>query len=317
MRTILITGGAGFLGYHIAKRLLADPNNHVVLVDNMNSYYSKSLKFLRMDANRVHPRCATYQHDITDAVGLNVIFYHHNPEIVIHLAGQAGVRYSEVNPVEYARSNMLGTTVVFDVAAKNNVKHILYASSSSVYGGLTPPWNEAMRLEMPLSFYAVTKQANEMTAESFTRNTGIPTTGLRFFTAYGPAGRPDMAYWKFTENILNNQPIQLYGNVYRDFTYCDDVAIAVEKLMDVPNGHEIYNIGNSRPTLVRDMIEILEEKLGVVANIQIVTRPVSDPLMTAADTTKLYRAIGWTPDTSIDDGLDAFVAWYLEHKDMI
>lgn len=317
MRTILITGGAGFLGYHVAKRLLADPNNHVVLVDNMNSYYSTSLKFLRLDTNAAHPRCTTYRHDITDAVGLNVIFYHHKPEVVIHLAAQAGVSYSVVNPVSYAKSNMLGTAVVFDVAKNNEVKHILYASSSSVYGGLTPPWSESMQLEMPLSFYAVTKQANEMTASSFTTNTSIPTTGLRFFTVYGPYGRPDMAYWKFTDAILTGQPITLYPDTVRDFTYCDDVALAIEKLIDKPDGHQLFNVGNSSPVPVADMISILETRLGIEANIQYGIRPASDPLYTAADTSKLYGAIGWKPDTSLSDGLDAFVTWYLEAKDLI
>jgi UDP-glucuronate 4-epimerase len=317
MRTILITGGAGFLGYHIAKRLLADPDNFVVLVDNMNSYYSTVLKHLRLDLNQVHTRCKVYRHDISDEIGLNVIFYHHTPEIVIHLAAQAGVRYSEVNPIAYAKSNMLGTTVVFDVAKKNGVKHILYASSSSVYGGLEPPFSEDMPLVQPLSFYAVSKQTNEMTASNFTSLTGIPTTGLRFFTAYGPYGRPDMAYWKFTDNILKSQPITLYGDVMRDFTYCDDVAIAVEKLMAVPNGHQVFNVGNSQPVLVRDMITCLEERLNMTAIVEIVERPASDPLVTACVNTRLQQAINWVPDTPIAVGLNAFVTWYLEYKDLI
>lgn len=318
MRNILITGGAGFLAFHIAQRLLEDPQNTVILVDNMNDYYSTTLKFIRMDKLSTHERCSTYRLDITDPVGLDAIFRKHKPEIVIHLAAQAGVRYSEVNPIAYATSNMLGTTVVFDVSKRHDVKHVLYASSSSVYGGSHDlPYHEGIQLTQPLSFYAVTKQANEMTAKSFTTQTGIQATGMRFFTAYGPYGRPDMAYWTFTENILAGKPITLYNGAYRDFTYCDDVAITVERLMDVSGDHQIYNIGNNSPVQVSDMISILENRLGVNAIIQRAPLPTSDPLVTACDNTKLYEATGFRPSTKLEDGLDAFVTWYLEAKDLI
>lgn len=318
MRNILITGGAGFLAFHIAQRLLEDPSNFVIMVDNLNDYYSTALKFIRFDTLATHPRCKTYRQDITDSIGLNAIFKMHTPNVVIHLAAQAGVRYSEVNPIAYATSNMLGTTVIFDAAKRHNVEHVLYASSSSVYGGSHDlPYHEGIQLTQPLSFYAVTKQANEMTARSFTTQTGIPATGMRFFTAYGPYGRPDMAYWTFTENILAGRPITLYNGAQRDFTYCTDVAIAVEKLMTVPDGHQLYNIGNSSPVHVSDMISILEHRLGIKANIQHAPLPTSDPLLTVCDNTKLYDAIGFKPSTSLVDGLDAFVTWYLEAKDLI
>lgn len=318
MRNILITGGAGFLAFHITQQLLKDPCNFVILVDNLNNYYTPSLKYIRIDTLTANPRCVKYIQDITDPTGLSAIFKTHKPNVVIHLAAQAGVRYSEINPIAYATSNLLGTTVVFDISKRHNVEHVMYASSSSVYGGSHDlPYNESSRLSQPLSFYAVTKQANEMTAKSFTTLTGIPSTGLRFFTAYGPYGRPDMAYWSFTESILANKPITLYNGAQRDFTYCADVAIAVEKLINVQSDHQIYNIGNNSPVQVSDMISILENLLGRPANVQRASLPASDPLITACDNTKLYQATGFRPSTSLADGLKQFVTWYLEAKDLI
>ena len=320
MRTILITGGAGFLGYHISKRLLADPDTQLVIVDVLNDYYSVPLKFLRYDELRTHPQITAYPLDINDTRSMQAVFTKHQPSIVIHLAAQAGVRYSEVNPAAYATANVLGTTNVLEYAKKYGVEHVLYASSSSVYGGsMATSYSEDMLLPVPLSYYAVTKRTNEMSAELFTRTSGIPTTGLRFFTAYGPNGRPDMAYWKFTEDILAERPIKVYGHglVMRDFTYCDDVAEAVARLLLQGNGSQIYNVGNHQPEKVTNMIDILSELLGKKAIVETAPLPAADPLRTCCDNTKLFRATGFKPTTSLLSGLTEFVNWYQVTKHMI
>jgi UDP-glucuronate 4-epimerase len=286
----------------------------------MTDYYSVPLKFLRFDELRANRRVSAYRHDINDQKAMKSLFACHQIDTVIHLAAQAGVRYSEVNPAAYATANLLGTTNMFEYAKQFSVKHVLYASSSSVYSGSTEmPYREDMVLARPLSYYAITKLTNEMMAEHLTRTSGIPTTGLRFFTAYGPMGRPDMAYWKFTEDILAGRTIKVYGdgNVMRDFTYCDDVTRAVELLLDTPSGDQVYNIGNSQPEKVTGMIAILEELLGKRAIIESTPLPASDPAMTFCDNTKLHEATGFRPSTSLRYGLEQFVTWYQETKHLI
>lgn len=315
MKKILVTGGAGFLGYHISKRL-KEQGHAVVIMDNLNDYYAVSLKNLRV--NELNKMGVSFiRADITSSIALDTSFTMHKFDTVIHLAAQAGVRYSLINPQAYIHSNVLGTTEILEASKRHGIDHFMYASSSSVYGGNTAyPSSESDVLATPLSLYAITKQTNERQVELFTGQTGIPSTGLRFFTAYGPMGRPDMAYWTFTEKLLAGEPLPLYrGGLSRDFTYCDDVSEAVVRLLVTPRAtHRVINIGNNRPAPVMRMINILEDLTGCNANIDLREMPLTEPMLTCCNNDLLFETTGFRPETDLRTGLEEFVKWYTKQR---
>lgn len=315
MKKILVTGGAGFLGYHISKRLIQQGHD-VVVVDNMNDYYDVSLKKARTtELTQLGIPCVEV--DITNGADLNAVFMDHQIDTVIHLAAQAGVRYSLINPQAYIRSNILGMAEVLEACKRHNVSQVLYASSSSVYGSSAKSeFNECDQLATPLSLYAITKQTNEQQAELFTAQTNIPTLGLRFFTAYGPMGRPDMAYWRFTEKILVGEPLPVYrGDLWRDFTYCEDVVEAVVRLLVVPRGtHRVVNIGNNNPVPVMRLINHLESILNIRSKLELLDCPSTEPSRTNCNNDLLYELTGFRPETNLHTGLERFVTWYLQFK---
>lgn len=311
---ILVTGGAGFIGYHTAK-LLISQGHEVVAVDNFNDYYDPKLKWQRADALKALG-AKVYNLDLTYNEVFASMCGRLKPRIVIHLAAQAGVRYSQVNPMAYTQSNLVGMTSVLNACKYANVEHLLYASSSSVYGNTAKvPVNESDPTDNPLSYYAVTKKSNELAASVFTLETGIPATGMRFFTVYGPMGRPDMAYWTFADKILRGETLTVYGNnVARDFTYCDDVAIAISKLMQVPKAHNIVNIGNSNPHTVMELVGELEMSMGCQAVTKRDELPSSDPQITFCDNSYLEQLTGYKPTTSFQYGIYQFAQWFMQYK---
>jgi len=315
MKKILVTGGAGFLGYHISH-LLKQQGHHVVILDNLNDYYDVGLKNKRVE-ELVKLGIPFVKADITNAGALDSAFAQHQIDTVIHLAAQAGVRYSLVNPQAYIHSNILGMTEILQASKRHQVEQVLYASSSSVYGGgHNVEMSELDTLKTPLSLYAITKQTNEQQAELFTAQTKIPTLGLRFFTAYGPMGRPDMAYWTFTEKMLAGKPIPVYkGELWRDFTYCGDVAEAVARLLVVPRGnHRVVNIGNNNPAPVMRMVNHLESLLHVRASLDLLECPSTEPMRTNCNNDLLYELTGFRPQTGLHSGLEKFVNWYKENR---
>lgn len=325
----LVTGAAGFIGFHVSKRLL-EAGHQVVGIDNLNDYYDVSLKQARLDL-LVHPSFHFHQIDLADREGMASLFASEHFERVIHLAAQAGVRYSLENPHAYADSNLIGFLNILEGCRHNKIQHLLYASSSSVYGlNQKMPFSTDDSVDHPISFYAATKKANELMAHTYSHLYGIPTTGLRFFTVYGPWGRPDMALFKFTKAILEGNSIDVYnyGKMKRDFTYIDDIAEAIMRLQDiipqttpewtVETGtpatsvapYKVYNIGNSAPVELMDYINALEESLGVVATKNMLPLQSGDLLDTSADTKALYDIIGFKPETTVKDGVNSFVSWY-------
>jgi UDP-glucuronate 4-epimerase len=325
---ILVTGAAGFIGYHVCTRLLARGDD-VVGVDNMNDYYDVRIKEARL-ANLESSANFTFQRvNVADLPALTDIFTSHSPEIVIHLAAQAGVRYSLTNPHVYAQSNLVGFVNILEVCRHHKVTHLVYASSSSVYGANTKmPFSVRDSVDHPVSLYAATKKSNELMAHAYSHLFGLPTTGLRFFTVYGPWGRPDMALFLFTKAILENRPIDVFnhGNMRRDFTYIDDIVEGVVRVADripAPASREhagissapyrVYNIGNSDPVSLMDMIGILEKALGKVAQKNLLPMQPGDVAATFADVEELERDTGFRPKTSLEDGLLAFVQWYRDY----
>ena len=317
---ILVTGAAGFLGMHVALRLLRS-GRQVVGVDELNAYYDPALKAARLARLREHEGFSFEQMDVAQAALLAQLFQRHGFAQVVHLAAQAGVRYSLKDPFSYERSNLAGMTSILEACRHQGVAHLVYASSSSVYGGNTKvPFHEDDRVDTPVSFYAATKRANELMAHTYSHLYGLPATGLRFFTVYGPWGRPDMAYWMFTKAILEDRPIEVFGNgrLSRDFTYCDDVVGAIERLLGLPPEagdagavpHRILNVGNSHPHTVNELIGTIESLLGRAA--QRIDRPMppGDVESTFADSGRLEALTGFRPATSLRDGLASFVDWY-------
>ncbi|MGI3449052.1 NAD-dependent epimerase [Citrobacter arsenatis] len=325
----LVTGAAGFIGFHVSKRLL-DAGHQVVGIDNLNDYYDVNLKQARLDL-LVHPSFHFHKIDLADREGMDSLFASEHFERVIHLAAQAGVRYSLENPHAYADSNLTGFLNILEGCRHNKIQHLLYASSSSVYGlNRKMPFSTDDSVDHPISFYAATKKANELMAHTYSHLYGIPTTGLRFFTVYGPWGRPDMALFKFTKAILEGNSIDVYnyGKMKRDFTYIDDIAEAIMRLQNiipqttpewtVETGtpatsvapYKVYNIGNSAPVELMDYINALEESLGVVATKNMLPLQSGDLLDTSADTKALYDIIGFKPETTVKDGVNSFVSWY-------
>ena len=325
----LVTGAAGFIGFHTCKRLL-EAGHEVVGLDNMNDYYDVNLKQARLDLLQ-SPLFSFHKIDLADREGIARLFANEKFNRVIHLAAQAGVRYSLENPFAYADANLIGYLNILEGCRHNNVEHLLYASSSSVYGlNRKMPFSTEDSVDHPVSLYAATKKANELMAHTYSHLYGIPTTGLRFFTVYGPWGRPDMALFKFTKAMLEGKSIDVYnyGKMKRDFTYIDDIVEAVVRMQDIipqPNPewtvetgspadssapYRVYNIGNSSPVELMDYITALEEALGMVAKKNMMPIQPGDVLETSADTRPLYDAVGFRPQTTVSQGVKNFVDWY-------
>ena len=330
---ILITGAAGFIGFHLSKKLLSE-SYEIIGIDNLNDYYDPKLKQSRLDILSRHKNFKFKKADLKDKDAVDNVFMENKPSHVVNLAAQAGVRYSIVNPYAYVDSNLIGFMNILEACRKYTVKHLLYASSSSVYGGnKVAPFSTSHNVYHPVSLYAATKKANELMAHTYSHLYGIPTTGLRFFTVYGPYGRPDMAYFSFAKDILAGKPIKVFnhGKMERDFTYIDDVVEGVAKLIDripVANKewderkddistsfapYKIYNIGNNNPIQLMRFIDALESALGKKAEKIYMDMQPGDVLRTYADVSDLERDINFKPSTSIEDGILKFVEWYLEY----
>ena len=327
---VLITGAAGFIGFHVAERLLAQGYD-VVGIDNLNDYYDVNLKLARLARIQSQPNFRFIKLDLADRPAIAELFAHEGFDRVIHLGAQAGVRYSIDNPHAYADANLVGHLNVLEGCRHTGVGHLLYASSSSVYGlNRKTPFSTDDIVDHPVSLYAATKKANELMSHSYAHLYGLPTTGLRFFTVYGPWGRPDMALFKFTRAILEGKAIDVYnhGDMRRDFTYIDDIAEAVVRLTEVipqrnPDWrvetgspanssapYRVYNIGNSQPIQLTTFIHELEQALGVQAKMNLLPMQPGDVLETSADTSALEATIGFRPGTELSHGLAQFVSWY-------
>lgn len=330
---ILVTGAAGFIGVHLSNQL----TNHgysVIGLDNMNTYYDLNLKKDRLAQLNDNKNFTFVECDLTDRERINKIFEEHRPAVVINLAAQAGVRYSIENPYAYLDSNLTGFLNILEACRNYPVDHLLYASSSSVYGGnKVAPFSTNHNVDHPVSLYAATKKSNELMAHTYSHLYNIPTTGLRFFTVYGPWGRPDMAYFSFTKDIIEGNPIKVFnhGKMERDFTYIDDIVEGIVKLIPLAPEknsdwdesvdelgasfapYRVYNIGNNSPVPLMKFINVLEEKIGKEANKQYMEMQPGDVLRTYADVSELERDIDFKPSTSIEDGLGKFVDWYKEY----
>jgi UDP-glucuronate 4-epimerase len=330
MTPVFITGTAGFIGYHLAYKYLQSGFS-VVGIDNLNNYYDVALKYARRDRLLQWPGFKFIEADLADRSMIDKIFADHSFDVVVNLAAQAGVRYSLENPQSYIRSNLEGFTNILEACRHSGVRHLVYASSSSVYGANTRmPFSVHQNVDHPLSLYGATKKANELLAHSYSHLFGLPTTGLRFFTVYGPWGRPDMALFLFTRAILRGEPIRVFnhGNMERDFTYIDDIVEGIVRLGNIPASPNpdwsgldpdaassnapwrLYNIGNSQPVKITRVIEILEERLGRKAVMDLLPMQFGDVPATYADIDDLTRIAGFRPCTSIEDGVTKFVAWY-------
>lgn len=316
----LVTGAAGFIGMYTAKRLL-EQGHDVIGLDNLNSYYEPELKQYRLAQLQPFDNFTFVQLDLADREGMAQLFANEKFDSVIHLAAQAGVRYSIENPFAYVDSNMVGMMTVLEGCRNNQVKHLVYASSSSVYGmNEKIPFSEDDQVDNPVSLYAATKKANELMAHSYAKLYKIPVTGLRFFTVYGPAGRPDMAPWLFTEAILQDKPIKVFnhGKMMRDFTYIDDIVEGVIRIQDViPVGdipYSLFNIGNNEPIQLSRFIAAIETATGKSTEKIMLDMQPGDVERTYADTTRLETVVGYKPQTEIEEGIEKFVTWYKEFK---
>ena len=327
---IIITGVAGFIGMHVAESLLIR-GEEVIGIDNINDYYDTNLKKARLERLKSFDKFIFYKTSIDSSKEILQIFKSHNPQKVIHLAAQAGVRYSITNPHAYIDANIVGFMNILEACRNHEVAHLTYASSSSVYGGNTKmPFSEYDNVDHPVSLYAATKKANELMAHTYSHLYNLPTTGLRFFTVYGPWGRPDMALFLFTKSIIQGIPIDVFNNGFmtRDFTFIDDIVEGVIRVSDktaIPHvnynsdlpdpsssnvPYRIFNIGNSNPTPLMDYISAIERALGKEAIKNYLPMQMGDVLATSADTDELNNWIGFKPNTSIDEGVSKFVKWY-------
>lgn len=328
---LLITGCAGFIGYHLAKKRLALGDN-VIGIDNLNDYYDVNLKLARLEQLQQHPNFRFVKIDLADRDGIADVFNKNNIKKVVNLAAQAGVRYSIDNPMAYIDSNLNGFITILEGCRQHHIEHLVYASTSSVYGANTQqPFSESQAVDHPLALYAATKKANELMAHSYANLYGLPCTGLRFFTVYGPWGRPDMALFLFTKAILNDEPINVFnhGKMIRDFTYVDDIVEGVSRAIDKPaqanpnwdsqqpdSGssyapYRIYNIGNNKPVQLMDYIHAIEQALGKKAIYNMMPMQDGDVPSTCADVSRLEHDLGYRPETSVQDGVAKFVQWYL------
>ncbi len=338
MKTILVTGAAGFIGSYLVKKLCESSAEDIVIgVDNMNDYYDVRLKEQRLEELLQYPTFKFIKGNIADKQLVGDIFIEYRPQIVVNLAAQAGVRYSITNPDAYIESNLIGFYNILEACRHNEVEHLVYASSSSVYGNNEKvPYSTDDKVDNPISLYAATKKSNELMAHAYSKLYNIPSTGLRFFTVYGPAGRPDMAYFGFTDKLVKGEKIQIfnYGNCMRDFTYVDDIVEGVYRVMmkapakqvgddglPIPP-YKVYNIGNNNPENLLDFVSILQEELvraGVLpqdydfeSHKELVPMQAGDVPVTYADTTALEADFGFKPSTSLREGLRKFAEWYQE-----
>ncbi|MEO7392392.1 MAG: NAD-dependent epimerase [Ramlibacter sp.] len=332
----LLTGAAGFIGMHTALRLLAR-GDEVVGVDNLNDYYDVDLKLARLARLQPHARFTFHRCSVEDRAAMESLFGQVRPQTVIHLAAQAGVRYSLTNPQAYIDSNLQGFINILEGCRHNGVAHLVYASSSSVYGGNTLlPFSEHQSVDHPVSLYAATKKANELMAHTYSHLFRLPTTGLRFFTVYGPWGRPDMALFLFTKAMLEGRPIEVFnnGDMVRDFTYVDDIVEGVVRVADKPASaaadfdssladpatsnapYRVFNIGNSQPVPLMDYIAALEKAMGVTAEKHFMQMQPGDVRATSADTSELQAWVGFRPATPVEVGVERFYRWYREHFQM-
>jgi len=312
---ILVTGSAGFIGFHVSKRLL-DMGETVVGIDNLNEYYDVKLKKARLEILKSYNDFSFYRDDIQNLETLEDIFEGHSLDIICNLAAQAGVRYSLKDPFSYQRSNLEGFLSLLELARKYRVKNFVYASSSSVYGdNKKVPFSVDDRVDTPVSLYAATKKANELIAHAYSHLYQIPCTGLRYFTVYGPWGRPDMALFLFTDAILNKRPINVYnyGQMKRDFTYIDDIVDGTIAALQRAVPYEIFNLGNSQSVELLDFIRILEEELGQEAQKNMLPMQPGDVPETAADIQKSMELLGFNPKTPLKEGIKKFVVWYREY----
>ena len=328
--TILVTGAAGFIGFHLCQRLL-DRGETVIGLDNLNAYYDPALKQARLALLEARGGFRFARQDLEDGAGMAALFAERRPQRVVHLAAQAGVRHSIENPAAYVQSNLVGFGHVLEGCRHGGVSHLVYASSSSVYGGNTRlPFSEGQGVDHPVSLYAASKKANELMAHTYSHLYGLPATGLRFFTVYGPWGRPDMALFRFTRAILAGEPIDLYngGQMVRDFTYIDDIVEGVVRVLDRPATpdpdfdaarphpgrswapHRVFNIGNAQPTELLRFITVLEQALGREAIKDFQPMQPGDVVATAADTSALEQWVGFRPHTPLEQGLQQFARWY-------
>ncbi len=333
--TIIVTGATGFIGYHLSQRLLKDGKS-VIGIDNLNNYYDLSLKHSRLEelyksSKKYASDFIFFKKDLEDFNSLNFIFKEYKPLIVVNLAAQAGVRYSIKNPSAYINSNLVGFGNILELCKDYCIEHLIYASSSSVYGGNTNyPFSETDSVNHPVSIYAATKKANELMAHSYSHLFSLPTTGLRFFTVYGPWGRPDMALFIFTKSMIAGEEINVFneGNMFRDFTFIDDITESLTKILDKPpttnsnfnkkspdpssswSPYQIFNIGNSEPRSLMEYINSIEECLNIRAKINFLPMQMGDVPYTAANTSKLENWINYKPQTSIKVGIRKFITWY-------
>ena len=321
-KSYMITGGAGFIGFHLSKKLL-EMGATVIGFDNLNDYYDVSLKEDRLDILRKYEKYTFIKGDLADKSAVEHVFETRHPEYVVNLGAQAGVRYSIDNPEAYVQSNLVGFFNILETCRQYTVTHLVYASSSSVYGANEKvPFSTEDKTDCPMSLYAATKKSNELMAYSYSHLYKIPSTGLRFFTVYGPYGRPDMACFKFANKMVKGEPIQIYnnGDMYRDFTYVDDIVQGITNILCNPpeaNKHgdlfKVYNIGNHKPEKLMDFIKTLEECLGMEAKKEYLPMQPGDVYRTYADVTELVNDYGFKPDTSMKEGLSRFAEWYKEY----
>ncbi|WP_315113908.1 GDP-mannose 4,6-dehydratase [Clostridium intestinale] len=328
-KTYLITGAAGFIGFYLSKKLL-EKGCRVIGIDNINDYYDVNIKYTRLEKLKPFENFTFIKEDISNKSEVMKIFEEYKPNIVVNLAAQAGVRYSIENPDVYIASNIVGFFNILEACRYNPVEHLVYASSSSVYGSNKKvPFEETDFVDTPVSLYAATKKSNELMAHTYSHLYKIPATGLRFFTVYGPMGRPDMAYFGFADKYFNDEPIKIFNNgdfendLYRDFTYVDDIVEGIERLLSNPSEgevpHKVFNIGNNSPEKLMKFIQTLEKALGNSLNREVTFNKIFEPLKpgdvpaTYASTDRLQEAVGFKPSTSIEEGLQKFADWYVEY----